>query len=206
MKKLFFLLSGIACSVFYSCQPIMRLALGVKKPQNETYASVRDFCIQNKIDTSALFVSALDWQTLKVNLKNNLPADSIQNFGLPKVLAFDNKGNPISLDNPGKCTPGALSALKKLQATQIKTSSRNSNLSAYLESFEGKDHRKVDFESVKDNSDIYIAFFWPKFWPSKTLEYYNELETLVKNQKDVKMKILLFNCDSPEPKATAELK
>lgn len=204
MKNVLFVV--LSSLIFCSCQPIMRLAFGVKKPQYETYATISKFCIQNKMDTTALFVSALDWQTLKAKLKDNLPDDSLQNFGIPKILAFDSKGNPISLQNPAKCTPGALTALEKLQATQLKTSTHNHNLSAYLEKFEGKNQQKVNFENIKDSSDVYIAFFWPKFWPSGTLKYYHELETLVKTQKDIKMKLLLFNCDSPDRPATAELK
>lgn len=175
-KIIAFLLSTIVFTLF-SCQPVLKLWMGVKKPEQQNVEYILNSMAKRMPDIDTTYSAELSLVLL---------LDSIGVLGCSNIMIFDDQGDLVRSLGRDECrgrTEGFLRSYfgNGLQTEHVSSGIRIENILEGLRDIHG---RPIDVMQWKDRDEHSIFFIWASFCGRFTSKYYDIVRTEYKILKD----------------------
>jgi len=183
MKNKIYIALLILCS---SCGLVAKKIYGIKKPKSEDAKTVKLFLLNNKIDTTNVYVFRSAESFVKYT--------KLKSLTIPGAIFFNKEGNNIEYNKTASnCTKNVTSFLDDLKSFSTKVTTDNLKFDDVLLLL-----KPISGIKRNDNADINVFILWTvyigKLNDENTYEWIKLLEKA--KSEGLKINYYLLNCDT----------
>lgn len=188
-KRLTILSIAFMVLLFYSCNTIIKIYYGLKKPKIENYSSIVKYLDKIKLEKEGTYSFE------KKDVVNTLKLIK----GVPEVMIFHSNGKLITYRQDSACNAGAFSFIENLSKEIDFQFNDSIQLDDYLSKLRDFQGNAINFNLIKnDSTDFYLFIYWTKYSGRLNKNHVRVWETQAKNNSKSRIKIIKVNLDMQE--------